>query len=67
METTTSTKHNADCNRAFGRRDANCPRCQELANGAAPRRGWGQSRFNARKIAHVCSTNCGPVCTVGDW
>jgi len=64
----TITKHNADCRRAFSRRDENCPRCQELANGAAPRRGWGQSRLAVgRKVQHVCSANCGPVCTVGDW
>lgn len=63
----TLTKHNANCNRAFGRRDAECPRCQELANGAAPRKGWGQSRFQTPSRPHTCSAKCGPVCTVGEW
>lgn len=65
---TTSTKHATDCRRAFGRRDPNCPRCQELANGAAPRRGWGQSRLTRTPSrVHTCSANCGPVCTFGEW
>lgn len=65
---TTLTRHNADCARVFNRRDPKCPRCQELAQGAAPRKGWGQrSRFNPAPRPHVCSANCGIVCTAGEW
>jgi hypothetical protein len=72
MRMETITRHNPDCRRAFSRRDENCPRCQELAQGAAPRRGWGQSRFNGARErhpvrAHVCRPECGVVCTFGEW
>lgn len=30
------TKHSDTCHAAFGRKDMTCPRCLELANGAAP-------------------------------
>lgn len=30
---------------AFGRKDATCPRCQELLNGAETRRGWGDRQM----------------------
>lgn len=29
-------RHKPDCKMVFGRKDPNCPRCQELLNGAAP-------------------------------
>ena len=66
---------------AFGRRTPGCPRCDELAAGAAPVR-WRNTRRDddaqrCRDIAaHVASarhTNpahplwCGPVCTFGEW
>jgi hypothetical protein len=37
------TKHNDTCTMAFGRPSAhdNCPRCNELKQGAKPRKGWG--------------------------
>lgn len=37
-------KHNETCTMAFGRPSDhdNCPRCNELKAGAAPRKGWGQ-------------------------
>lgn len=34
------TKHAEGCRRVFSRYDADCPRCLELAEGAAPRQGW---------------------------
>lgn len=34
-------KHLPDCKMAFGRKDPNCPRCQELLNGDAPIKAWG--------------------------
>ncbi len=37
---------------AFGRKDANCPRCIELLNGSAPRSGWQASYYgNAKQRA----------------
>lgn len=41
MNTTTKTAHKTDCKMAFGRKDATCPRCQEMLSGAPARRGWG--------------------------
>lgn len=32
--------HKSDCKRIFRRYDPDCPRCQELAAGAAPRKPW---------------------------
>lgn len=57
----------------FGRREAGCPRCAELAAGAPTRKGWGTRRqYEAQAIraiqAHDCKrAGCGPVCTFGDW
>ena len=70
----TATKHSPTCNMAFGRKDATCPRCQELTAGAPARQGWGalakrneRTRITAIR-AHVCSVaTCGPVCTAFDW
>lgn len=64
------TKHSADCKMVFGRKDTNCPRCQELIAGDKPRT-WSQSN-DARRVAeirnHNCSdSRCGVVCTFGDW
>lgn len=63
----------------FGRKVDGCPRCSELANGAAPKVApfWVQ-RSVARRQAeaalsraiaqHNCVTaNCGSVCTAFDW
>ena len=69
-----ATKHSVTCNAAFGRKDATCPRCQELLAGAEPVR-WAGSRrqrddlARTREIrAHDCNkSGCGPVCTFGDW
>lgn len=38
------TKHAASCRRVWRRYDLDCPRCRELARGAAPRPGWGQHK-----------------------
>ena len=74
MMTTTTTKHAATCNMAFGRKDASCPRCRELLAGAAPREGWGsRAKRDAEQTreairAHDCKrSHCGPVCTAFDW
>jgi hypothetical protein len=57
----------------FGRREAGCPRCAELAAGAPVVR-WARSRreFDRRAAVanarHDCrSAGCGPVCTFGEW
>lgn len=66
-----NTKHNHQV--IFGRREPGCPRCAELAAGAAPRQGWSVRRtYEAQQIAairaHDCQkSGCGPVCTFGDW
>ena len=67
-----TTKHNHVL--IFGRRVDDCPRCQELANGAAPIQ-WSGSRkaaMEAEQIRairnHDCkASHCGPVCTFGEW
>jgi hypothetical protein len=76
---TYNTKHTAACKMSFGkaRPETGCPRCIELANGAAPVK-WARSRRdidaeNLREIdAHFASEKhqtgkCGPVCTFGEW
>lgn len=69
------TKHKEDCRRVFKKYDTNCPRCKELMAGSPAREGW-QKRYYAnkkhaeqiRKIPHDCKkSNCGPICTFGDW
>jgi hypothetical protein len=55
----------------FGRLTANCPRCEELKSGAAPRK-WNtafvDTTFKERLRNHNCeSSNCGPICTAFDW
>ena len=74
MQTTTSTKHKVDCKRAFKNYDKSCARCMELLAGAASRPSWSSNRQqnDAQRIReireHDCKTsNCGPVCTFGDW
>lgn len=66
--------HNAECRMVFGRlsREGCCPRCDELRNGAEPRKGWGvprRKRSVLREIReHDCAkSGCGPVCTAFDW
>lgn len=61
----------------FGRRTAGCPRCEELAAGAAPTR-WGRQydapRSTGPSAAAIAAHYAigGPhsrcvVCTFGDW
>jgi hypothetical protein len=68
------TAHRDGCTRVFKSYDLDCPRCQELASGAKPRRGWGDSKreFEAQSLrairTHDCKrAGCGLVCTFGDW
>lgn len=70
----TRTLHKEDCNMAFGRKDAACPRCQELMKGSAPRAGWNDAKITREKqfsrelAAHNCErSHCSIVCTFGDW
>ena len=62
----------------FGRREAGCPRCAELAAGAAPVKWRGQrtAELNRQHSIELCqhfrsvkhlSGGCGPVCTFGEW
>jgi hypothetical protein len=70
---TPATKHTEGCKRAFARLDSGCPRCRELQEGAAPRKGWGRrKRHDAQRVReirqHSCAAaQCGPVCTYGEW
>lgn len=73
---TNGTKHTADCKRVFGRLDASCPRCKELANGASARKGWNDDKQLAEALqtaaikAHnfLACPKCGPVCcTCFEW
>jgi len=72
-----NTKHKPNCKMAFGHKDASCPRCQELLNGAEART-WNMStnyqmthgvgpeyqRFRKELKDHDCvKSKCGPVCT----
>lgn len=82
-QTAQGTKHSIDCRAAFGRKDLSCPRCIELASGAAPRSGWQRDYFatktrnesneRAAIAAHFAPGGphalgkCGPVCTAFDW
>ena len=68
----TPEKHNHAV--IFGRRVDGCPRCEELKAGAPAIKSWGwmnheqTARFIRDLKAHDCKkSNCGPVCTFGDW
>jgi hypothetical protein len=69
----TTTKHTHAV--VFGRKVDGCPRCVELANGAAPVvQAWRglRSQMEAEQIRAIRSHNCrlsgcGPVCTFGEW
>ena len=68
------TPHNEGCKRVFKRYDSDCPRCQELINGAEARKGWGwhkkeeEARRSAAIKNHDCKkSNCGIVCTAFEW
>lgn len=65
-------KHNHPPN--FGRRVDGCPRCEQLKAGAKPIE-WNDAKkareaeqFRRELARHDCKkSNCGPVCTFGDW
>jgi len=60
--------HKSDCKMAFGRKDKGCPRCQELLKGAKPISWNFKTSVTVKAIrSHVCNTNCGVICTVGEW
>lgn len=73
------TTHRTDCTRVFKRYDPTCPRCQQLADGEAPRSGWGELKrrneaATSRQIAaHFAPGGphargaCGQVCTAFEW
>ena len=68
------TKHNDECTMAFGRKSKEgvCPRCDELRNGAEPRKGWGRREpvrdWREEIRNHDCEkSGCGPVCTAFEW
>jgi len=72
----TTTKHTCG-GPSFGRLTPGCPRCDELADGAAPVK-WANSRRDddARRSAEIAahftsqrhlSGSCGVVCTFGEW
>jgi hypothetical protein len=53
-------KHNDSCTMAFGRHSLhdNCPRCNELKAGAAPRKGWMDSVNNALHVKRRLDVYC---------
>jgi len=66
-----TTKHNHPM--VFGRREAGCPRCEEMNKGAPAVR-WNMKGYNPREDvmaqirAHDCkAAKCGLVCTAFDW
>lgn len=70
---TQTKKHSDNCKMAWGRKDPQCPRCQDLLNGARPIV-WNSSKkdrdlaFSRSLKSHNCTvSNCGPICTFGDW
>lgn len=73
--TVKTTVHASTCRMAFGRKDATCPRCQELLAGAAPRT-WAYKTNDLQRAMEIRTHfdsakhrtgGCGPVCTYGDW
>lgn len=72
-----NAKHNERCKMSFGRPTkaiGECPRCDEIRNGAEPRQGWNAAkvRFEKRSAEfvrrHDCkASGCTSVCTFGDW
>jgi hypothetical protein len=61
--------HLPDCTRIFKNYDINCPRCNELKNGAVARKPWWvPSKFKTVDGKHDCkASGCQIVCTYGDW
>ena len=68
-----TTKHTCG-GPVFGKLTAGCERCDELLAGAQPIKPWGwrKKQSDAALIRairnHSCAaSNCGSVCTHGDW
>lgn len=66
--------HKDGCKMSFGRKDATCPRCQQLMAGAEPRKAWGAEKREAEERLsnsirnHDCArSGCGVVCTAFEW
>lgn len=52
----------------FGKLTDGCPRCEELKNGAEVRSWGSKHHYNKTLHTHNCKeSNCGPVCTFGEW
>lgn len=77
-----SLKHSHECKMAFGKKDAQCPRCIELLNGAPARDGWQKDHYAMQKSLaevekastenhlHTCKICKGlekGVCTFGEY
>lgn len=68
-------RHSEACRMAYGRPrpDTGCPRCVELASGAAPRTWHGRGRSSGYPSRdelrrHDCrQAGCAVVCTFGEW
>jgi hypothetical protein len=59
-KTTNGTKHTCEqSKRAFGKRYPGCPRCEELAQGSAPREGWQKAHFERKAQEPVGSKRPG--------
>jgi hypothetical protein len=75
--TTGQAIHTCSHGGAFGRRDPQCERCQQLTEGINVATATGSKIAGMRRAeeirikairAHQCSrSNCGPVCTAFDW
>lgn len=56
----TGTAHNSTCTMAFGNFSShdNCPRCNELKAGAAPRKSWNDVKraANVDRLSAYCFT-----------
>jgi len=72
MHLKTKTHHNHQV--VFGKLVDDCPRCDELRDGASVRKGWGHRKQEAERLQlqairnHDCKkAGCLPICTFGDW
>lgn len=70
-----TVKHNHLCTMTFGNlsKHSDCPRCEELKQGAAPRKGWAPQTvsrldgycFSAPLYADRCTKENNPSCGCG--
>lgn len=72
------TKHNSTCTMAFGKpsKHSDCPRCEELKQGAEPRKGWNVAQqykgnglsaycFSVSIYHARCTAETNPSCACG--